>query len=440
MRIALLSLVKSYWKAFQKKVAKARIGIGVFLSLFCACLITPSRTQHLDPFLKQTKVFSFAENNEPNYRIPAIAKASNGDILLFAEKRRNGIADVGHIEIIMTRSTDKGDTWQPEVLLLGGTNESHADPTTLVDGVEGKIYLFFLRDKKQFYMMVSEDYGYNWTPPRSIHDQVVKPEWDRLKNSVNIINSPPDSVDKEEDWKRSWIQSYGIGPGNAGIRLSKGLKAGRLMVPSRHKEISSQGKMVTSTHFFYSDDQGKTWEIGPNCIAEKGGEAQFIELANGDVMVNVRNGDLSDSTNIKRRINISKDGGDTWGEDYLDPNLEETSCNASIARLSSKVVGDDKNRLLFSNPKSSVRTSKHPYGRVNMSVRLSYDEGRSWLISKTIYPYTASYSSLVVLDDQTIGLIYERGMDPTTPHYWDELWFARFNLEWLTDGKDSLKE
>lgn len=427
------------WRSLKEKVQKVQNRRLVLIYLFCVSQGTSVHAQNSAPFLRQTKVFPFAENNRPNYRIPAVVKAANGDILIFAEKRRDGIADVGHIEIVMTRSKDKGDTWQPEILLFGGTNESHADPTTLVDNVEGKIYLFFLRDKKQFYMMSSADNGYSWTTPKSIHQEVVKPEWDHLKNSVNTVNSPPDSASKEKDWKRNWFQSYGIGPGNAGIRLSRGPKAGRLMIPARHKEISGRGMTVTASHFFYSDDNGKTWAIGRNCLAENGGEAQFIELANGDVMINVRNGDLSDSANIRRRINISRDGGDSWGESYPDRNLEEPSCNASVARLSLAGI-DDRNRLLFSNPRNNIRTSKHPYGRINMSVRLSYDEGASWPVSKTIYPYTASYSSLVVLDDRTIGLVYERGKDAATTHYWDELWFARFNLEWLTDGKDSIRE
>ena len=44
---------------------------------------------------------------------------------------------------------------------------------------------------------------------------------------------------------------------------------------------------------------------------------------------------------------------------------------------------------------------------------------------------------MVVLDDMTIGYVYERGEKGTT-HYWDEIHFARFNLEWLTGGRDSL--
>lgn len=41
---------------------------------------------------------------------------------------------------------------------------------------------------------------------------------------------------------------------------------------------------------------------------------------------------------------------------------------------------------------------------------------------------------MVVLDDHTIGCIYERA-DKGSTHYWDELHFARFNLEWLTNSK-----
>src|SRR5687767_10490729 len=56
------------------------------------------------PFITQVQVFPFAPGNKPNYRIPAIAKAGNGDLLIFAEKRRKGIADVGYTDIVMTRS------------------------------------------------------------------------------------------------------------------------------------------------------------------------------------------------------------------------------------------------------------------------------------------------------------------------------------------------
>ena len=71
-----------------------------------------------------------------------------------------------------------------------------------------------------------------------------------------------------------------------------------------------------------------------------------------------------------------------------------------------------------------------------MTVRLSYDEGQTWPISKMIHTGPAAYSCLTVLADGTIGLLYERGQ--ANPY--ETIAFARFNLEWLTDGKDKLEE
>jgi len=45
-----------------------------------------------------------------------------------------------------------------------------------------------------------------------------------------------------------------------------------------------------------------------------------------------------------------------------------------------------------------------PYGRYNLTVRLSYDEGATWTAGKTIWPHPSYYSDIVVLDDMTIGL------------------------------------
>jgi sialidase-1 len=94
------------------------------------------------------------------------------------------------------------------------------------------------------------------------------------------------------------------------------------------------------------------------------------------------------------------------------------------------------NCILFCNPNSGFRTEKHPFGRVNVSVRISYDEGQSWSQGKTVYPYASSYTDLVVMPDGSIGLVYERGPKDST-HYWDEIQFARFNLAWVTDRAGS---
>jgi sialidase-1 len=63
---------------------------------------------------------------------------------------------------------------------------------------------------------------------------------------------------------------------------------------------------------------------------------------------------------------------------------------------------------------------------------VSYDEGATWPVSRVVHDGPAAYSSLVVLPDGTIGLLFERGA--TSPY--ETITFARFTLEWLTGGRD----
>jgi sialidase-1 len=84
---------------------------------------------------------------------------------------------------------------------------------------------------------------------------------------------------------------------------------------------------------------------------------------------------------------------------------------------------------LFSNPVSKERE--------RMTVHLSYDEGESWPIAKLITPDLSGYSCLTVLQDGSIGCLYERG---NINKSYDNISFAAFNLEWLSDGSDRLEK
>jgi len=70
-----------------------------------------------------------------------------------------------------------------------------------------------------------------------------------------------------------------------------------------------------------------------------------------------------------------------------------------------------------------------------MTVRLSYDECKTWPVAKIINQGPSAYSCLTILTDNTIGCLYERGEE----HAYEKITFANFNIEWLTNGKDTLK-
>lgn len=65
-----------------------------------------------------------------------------------------------------------------------------------------------------------------------------------------------------------------------------------------------------------------------------------------------------------------------------------------------------------------------------MTVRLSYDEGKTWPVSKLLHSGPSAYSCLTVLPDKTIGCFYERG----EKHPYEKITPARFTIEWLTEG------
>ena len=397
-----------------------------------AFLALASGAPAAEPLFETTRVFALTPQNKPNYRIPAILQAPNGDLLIFAEKRNDGIGDIGNHDIVLKRSGDRGKTWSEEQMIFDDDTRVCTDLT--VGRIGDKLWLFFLRDKKKYAHFTSTDSGASWQGPVMIHEQVTKPEWDALKGRAEEEDVEPKG--RMAIWEKGWAQRYGCGPGNAMIQL----QSGRLLVPARHRQDLGGGRLHSFAHGFFSDDRGATWQLG-GTIGMHTSECQFVELATGEVMVIARNENSADSPdNLRHLTAISRDGGETWGPVRRAEQLITPRCHGSVERLTIEARPWNSahlNRLLFSSPASPFRQKEHPYGRYNLTVRLSYDEGATWDAGKTIWPHPSSYSDMAVLDDRTVGYVYERGAKGTT-HYWDEVHFARFNLEWLTDGRDTL--
>jgi sialidase-1 len=102
-------------------------------------------------------------------------------------------------------------------------------------------------------------------------------------------------------------------------------------------------------------------------------------------------------------------------------------------------MDNERSRILFSNPavKSDTVHWFDAPARRNLTVRLSYDECCTWPVSKTIYEGSAGYSAITAAPDGTILCQFEHATQPDQ-HSASEgcSSVARFNLAWLTDGKD----
>lgn len=384
--------------------------------LLC-CLIVGSMPA-AEPWFETTRLFALTPQNKPNYRIPGLIQAPNGDLLVICEKRNDGPGDIGDHDIVMKRSADRGKTWSDEIVILDDEDRVCTDLTLGLDRETKKLWLFFLKDKKQFAHLTSTDNGLTWQGPVVIHDQVTKPEWDKLAGKPE--SKPYNTKSHTQRWERDWYQRYGCGPGHAMVQLA----SGRLLVPARHREDIGKGRLRSFAHGFYSDDHGASWKLGGN-IGLHTSECQFVVLSDGSVRVISRNESAEDAPdNLRHLTSLSKDGGMTWSAPQRLEELITPRCHGSVERFDAKT-------LLFCSPASPFRQEEHPYGRYNLTVRLSTDDGASWSAGRTIWPHPGSYSDIAVLEDGSIGIIYERA-DKGSTHYWDELHFARFNIDWIT--------
>jgi sialidase-1 len=222
------------------------------------------------------------------------------------------------------------------------------------------------QDTRRVFELHSTDDGMTWSPPRELTAQVKKAGW-------------------------RW---YATGPGNA-IQLTRGSHAGRLLVPANHTALNAQGRSISCSHVIFSDDHGRTWQIG-GIEDDQTNESTLVELADGSAVQNMR----SYAGKHLRAVAVSHDGGVSWSHVRLDSALVEPVCQASLLRWTWPDVVQ-KSRILFSNPAST--------NRENLTIKLSYDESQSWPIAKTVSSGPAAYSCLTVLPEGMIGCLYECG-------------------------------
>ncbi|MCB1078928.1 MAG: exo-alpha-sialidase [Verrucomicrobiae bacterium] len=405
-----------------------RLSLSLSICLVALCLSTGVRAE---PFLEKIDLFKAGEDGYKLYHIPGIVVTAKGTVLAWCEARQKG-GDWDQIDILLRRSTDEGKTWSPFTRIadvpgpktknpfaLALKNVDPNDVTynnpVLIADKDGTVHMLFCLEYMRCFYMRSEDDGVSWSTPTE-------------------ITASFEPFRKDYDWK-----VLATGPDH-GIQL----KNGRLVVPvwlSTGTGGNAHRPSVTAT--IYSDDQGKTWhasEIAVPCTDEfiNPNETTAVELADGRVMLNVRN----ESKAHRRIIVVSPDGATGWSEPKFDDALLEPICMGSVVRYSTEAGGGGKNRLLFSNPhnlekaKGKVEPGKNR-DRKNVSVKVSYDEGQTWPVSKPVEPGWSCYSDIAVTKSGTILCFYGRGEQPSFAG--DRLTVARFNLEWLTDGKDGGK-
>ena len=340
--------------------------------------------------LCRKRLFAPGDYGSNFWRIPAIRQLQDGTLLVVNDRRNVTQKDLpGEIDVVSRYSTDRGRTWSEPVFLARnqGPEHGYGDPG-LVELEDGTVICTFCGgesfygssvDKPQrSYMVVSKDHGRTWSEPREL-------TW-------TLWGPNPDNPFCTR-YHSSFFTS-----GNS-LLLTRGPYKGRILVAN----VTAREGYKLSNHAVYSDDGGETWHVSDLAWGDSGDEAKMVQLLDGRILMSVRR-------NGPRGYVISEDGGQTWGEHHFWPQITVTDCNGDLIRYDDRI-------LLHSVPNSARRE--------NVSVFLSFDEGRSWPVHKTICRKASMYSSLTVLDDKTIGAYVEENTDGV------ELWYLNFSLDWL---------
>ncbi len=331
------------------------------------------------------------------FRIPGLVTTRKGTLLAVYDNRYLGSGDLqGDIDVGMSRSTDGGKNWEPmKVILDMGTynnlpqnQNGIGDPSILVDQATNTIWVAGLwvsgipgqsawngskpgmkpGETGQFVLARSDDDGVTWSQPINITTQCKKPEW-------NLFFQ---------------------GPGK-GIAM----KDGTLIFPAQYKDAQS----IPYSTIIYSKDHGQTWAVGTGAKSNTT-ESQVVQLMDGSLMLNMRDdrNKTEKGDQNGRAICTTKDLGQSWTvHPSSNSALPESNCQASIISATVLLNGAQREVLLFSNPNDKFQRS-------HMTIKASMDQGLTWPAGLQLELNSADsfgYSCLTMVDDQTIGILYE---------------------------------
>ncbi|MEV0648261.1 exo-alpha-sialidase [Phytomonospora sp. NPDC050363] len=362
------------------------------------------------PFFDEKTLWDAEVDPLVNYHVHGLCVLAD-DTILVATEGRHEVCDAGPRDLVLRRSPDGGETWLPTQTIVESVDgQSWGNPAFVVDAVTGEVFLFYMLsvqlpenttcsgDSGDLFVVSSTDAGATWGEPRSLAGMFdhFGYEW--------ALHNP--------------------GPGH-GLQLD----SGRLLLNVSHRRIIV-GTPVDERYYglasIYSDDHGATWHTTaevPVSVDYPANEARMFRRADGTIAVNAR---AASGGNRQRIVAVSGDDGLTWSAPVLDGATGVfNAVDAGLLRYSG--VGDgEPDRVLFSRPDAPMRW--------NMTVSVSYDGGHSFRYRRVVNENRSYYSDLARLSDGTVVLVY--GCEGDIPSFPRKVNVARFNLEWLTAGRD----
>lgn len=406
----------------------------VLLIIIIAAFFSCRLAEPDNPFWGDGKEFFEMKIIDSGYRAHSvnITVAMNGTIMFGGGDRsylrREALNENENIPF--WRSEDGGETWVADATYPISPDNSWGLQVDETTGDVLKLESMFPNYDTRpgdFFMWRSRDHGKTWE-----REQIVR--------------------GKDINGWYSWE-----GGGETGITLRYGAKKGRILRPTRVFVGYVNTRPIRDYAYssaIYSDDGGKTWHASSPFPVHATGENALVELSDGRIYYNSRR----HLNGLNRVIAWSYDGGENWVEPEEcvlpdGPRDTEYGLMGGLVRLPL----DDYDILIYSNVDS-------PSGRRNSTVWASFDGGRTWPVKRLVDSGGSAYSSLAAgrkgtpsegiiyllkegvghpegvespdtaLSDSQVSPVYQSHDYNTYAH--NGIQVARFNLAWITGGRD----
>lgn len=379
-------------------------------------------------------IFENKTNPYP-YRIPAIAKASNGRLIAIGDYRicKNDIG-YGRVDLHYRLSDDNGNNWSEEKILVEGDGKTgsktcgYGDAAIVADAHSNEVLVVCVTGNTTYgsatrsnpnrvAVMRSTDNGETWSQPEEITESIY-----------TIFDASSLGA----------IQGLFFASGR--ICQSRQIKVG-----DYYRLYAALCARPNGNRVIYSDDFGRTWHsLGTidKSPAPDGDEPKIEELPTGDVV-------LSSRMNGGRYYNIftysnKKTAEGTWG----------SVANSSTISTGVKAVSNSTNGEILIIPATKIEDGSHaiialqsvPLGSGRYNVGIYYKAlnngdytnptnfASNWNSPLQVSNLASAYSTMCVQADGRIAFYYEEDTFSASNNGYT-LVYHPFNLEELTENK-----
>lgn len=352
------------------------------------------------------------------YRIPCLAKASDGSLIAISDARKYHIHDIANdIDMVARRSIDGGKTWSLPITIAKGKGGSENMSLSTCNNADGygdaaiaalpngdlivtMIYGNGLGNQNgkatENYYCISHDNGQSWSAPKVINPSLTGNERGCIAPGNMCVVKEGYLAGKVIGCFRSYATTGGtLTQKNYFLVYNPATDAWSRLTIIKNNQSSSSYRVSDNT----ADDEGHLIEVGTNTFLYSVRQssrafAKFVATSATSVTATSLTSNMSGSQLTTTACNGDMINYTTKAGNYYQIHSLPVRTQASVASGS----GSGRNGLKL------ITTQYTGTGRLNGTTRLCLSDPYD---DNTYRAETAQYSSMTQLSDGSVGIFFE---------------------------------